>query len=196
MPSPLHPLFHHLTCIRAAAATLEMLRVSDCPPKISLVLPVPPSPTAPLSGAAPQQGSGVQRLHLGVPTLPGRVKWPHRHRHIEHKLFDAVPVCLCCCGIIGPQKGNPGAMSPPSWQVPGSFPCPICPAALPFHHCRLQLLSAHTEHSPCPLPRFSPCPAPACAWLSHLSLFQGPTHRLSLELQFPFVTQPLTLSTA
>lgn len=44
VPSPLHPLFHHLSCFRAPAPTLEVLRVSDCPPKILLLLHVPPLP--------------------------------------------------------------------------------------------------------------------------------------------------------
>lgn len=86
-------------------------------------------------------------------------------------------------------------MSLPSWQAPGSFPCPICPAVLPFTTAGSSS-SLHTQNILLiPLPRFGHCSCPCLCLVLPLSLFQGPLQRLSLEVQFPFVTHPLTLNT-
>lgn len=193
MPSPLHPLFHHLTCVRAAAATLEMLRVSDCPPKILLVLHVPPSATAPLSGAAPQrQAQGFRDSIWGFPSFQGGFSGQTDTDTLNTNclmLFQSA-----AAGLLVPKKGMLGLCP----LHPGRSLCPFhvplsCSASFPSLQAPAALCT-HRTFSLFPSP--GSAPAPARAWLCHFALFQGPIHRLSLELQFPFVTHPLTLSTA
>lgn len=70
----------------------------------------------------------------------------HTQKYSIKAVEDAVPVCLCCCRVIGAHTGNPGAVSAPSWQLPGSFPCPTVLQSVPS-------LTAHTECSPCSPPQ-------------------------------------------
>lgn len=123
VPSPLHPLFHHLTCVRAAAATLEMLGVSDCPPKISLVLPVPPSPTAPLSGAAPQhQAQGFRDSIWGFPPFQGGLSGHTDTGTLNTNCLMLFQSVSAAAGLLVPKKGTLG-------------PCPLHPgrSLSPFH---------------------------------------------------------------
>lgn len=149
VPSPLPPLFHHLTCVRAPAAALEVLRVSDCPPKILLVLHIPPSPSASLPGTAPQhQAQGFSESIWGAPTFPGLVRWPDRHKYITHKLsqmlFQSVSAAA---GLLVPKKGalvlcplHPGRSLGP-FHVPVVLQCFLSTTAGSSS-------SAYTEHSP------------------------------------------------
>lgn len=133
----------------------------------------------------------------GFPPFQRCVKWSDRHKYIKHKvckmLFQSVSAAA---GLLVPKKGtlvpcplHPGR-SPDPFHVPFVRQC-----FLPFHHYRLQLLSAHTERSPCSFPQFSHCSCP-CQCLVLPFVFQAPIHSLSLEVQFPFVTHPLTLNTS
>lgn len=122
MPSPLHPLFHHLTCIRAAAATLEMLRVSDCPPKISLVLPVPPLPQLLCLEQLLSRAQGFRDSIWGFPPFQGGLSGHTGTDTLNTNCLMLFQSVSAAAGLLVPKKGALG-------------PCPLHPgrSLSPFH---------------------------------------------------------------
>uniref|UniRef100_A0A8C9NVH2 Neogenin n=1 Tax=Serinus canaria TaxID=9135 RepID=A0A8C9NVH2_SERCA len=81
-------------------------------------------------------------------TFAGQGQCPVRHRSVPPSCGRCCPSLSLCCRVIGAHRGNPAAVSSPSWQVPESLPCPIvCPAVLPLPHCTHRMFSGF----PCPL---------------------------------------------
>lgn len=164
VPAPLHPLFHHLTCARAA--TWEVLRVSDCPPKSCWFFMFPFSAWS--SSSAP--GSGILSPSGGFPPFQNRLS-VQTDTNTSHRkcVRDCSGLSLLLQDYWSP-KGTPGAVSPPSWQVPLVLQCFLSITAgssSSLHTQNLLLI---------PLPRFSPCP---CLLLPFIFIS---VPRLSLEV--------------